>query len=474
MERHGSALVHTPTVRVTAVWVRRLIGFGLILAGMIVVATRFGATSSCWLLWVALGLIAGAVVGRSTDVWLVALAAIAFYPTAAWRGLPALGVTYEYWAVLNLLGAFVVAAGFVAGTLVWWRPGLDARERSTRSTRPASRWLVVGAVALALIGVSGWAAYAGVIGSQTMVEPLAAQKWAGCDTPASRFGWTYEAINYDPADDARLLATNPEPQKHCTDQGAGAGTAVLASDGVGIAGWYIPAANGAGPTGPTLVVAPGWKSNKSEILKYAPPFHDDFNLLLVDLRNGGRSGGTMTTWGYRERDDVRAMIDWLERTKKPSWIGAVGNSMGAATVLAEAAGDPRVRALILDSMHASVERSFSDGIEYERHLPGDPTAWAMTRMASIRIGADITTVDPVRTITQLGDRPVLLIHGRADELDRPEHSADLNLAAARSAGVPVELHYCDTGTHGNVINRCPDDWAAWSRAFLDPLVAAGS
>jgi fermentation-respiration switch protein FrsA (DUF1100 family) len=473
MKRHGSALIHTPTVRVTAAWVRRLIGFGLILAGMIGVTSRFGATSSCWLMWVALGLVAGAVDGRSTDVWLVAMAAIAFYPTAAWLGLPASGVTYEHWAVLNMLGAFVVAAGFVVGTLVWWRPGLEAHERSARSTRPASRWLVMGAVALALIGVSGWAAYSGVVGSGTMLEPLAKDKWLGCDTPASRFGWTYEAINYDPADDARLLAANPD-QKHCTDQGATAGTAVVASDGVPIAGWYIPARSGLGPTGPTLVVAPGWKSNKSEILKYAPPFHDDYNLVLVDLRNGGRSGGKLTTWGYRERDDVRAMVDWLERTKKPSWVGAVGNSMGAATVLAEAAGDPRVRALILDSMHASVEQSVSDGIEHEDHLPGDPTAWAMTRVASFRIGGELTTVDPIRTITQLGDRPVLLIHGRADALDRPEHSADLNLAAAKAAGVPAELHYCPTGTHGEVIDECPDDWAAWSRAFLDPLVAAGS
>src|SRR3990172_8343971 len=38
------------------------------------------------------------------------------------------------------------------------------------------------------------------------------------------------------------------------DAGPPAGTGVVASDGVGIAGWYIPAASGSGPTGPTVVI----------------------------------------------------------------------------------------------------------------------------------------------------------------------------------------------------------------------------
>jgi len=484
MTRSGPGFVGTPAVparrsfAVPAVWIRRAIAFATVLIGMTLVASRFVETGWCWLLWIAVGLVAGAIVGRGRDVWLVPLATIAFFPTAAWLGLPVSGTVYEYWAVLDVLGACLVAAGFVVGTLAWWRPGLNASERTARSVRPAGRWLIIGAVALAVVGVAGWVGYSGLIGSETMVTPAAKDKWAGCDTPASMFGWAYEAINYDPADDARLLAANPNPA-HCTGQGAMAGNAVLASDGTPIAGWYIPAASGVGPTGPTLVVVPGWKSNKTEILKYAPPFHEDYNLLLVDLRNGGRSGANQTTWGYRERDDIRAMVDWLDRTKHPVWIGATGNSMGAASVLAEAAGDQRVRALILDSMHASLETTFTDGIAFEQHLPGVPTAWAAVKMASQRAGADLTTVDPVKTITQMGDRPVMLIHGRMDGLDRPEHSADLNYAAAKAAGVPVELRYCATGTHGKVIDptapgACSADWAAWARGFLDPLVAAGT
>ena len=38
--------------------------------------------------------------------------------------------------------------------------------------------------------------------------------------------------------------------------------------------------------------------------------------------------------------------------------------------------------------------------------------------------------------------------------------------AALAAGVPVELHYCQGGTHGLVIDRCPTEWARWATWFF--------
>jgi fermentation-respiration switch protein FrsA (DUF1100 family) len=125
-------------------------------------------------------------------------------------------------------------------------------------------------------------------------------------------------------------------------------------------------------------------------------------------------------------------------------------------------------------MHATIVASFGDGIEVESHLPGYPTTYAAVLAASAKTRHDLPSVDPVRTITQLGDRPVLLLHGAADPLDRPEHSAELNLAAATAAGVPVELHYCPGAGHGQVVDTCPAQWAAWAKAFLDPIVPAAA
>src|ERR1041385_7546567 len=111
-----------------------------------------------------------------------------------------------------------------------------------------------------------------------------------------------------------------------------------------IAGWYIPAGDGAPPTAATVVPVHGYGGNKSAILPYAPGLHQHFNLVAFDERNGGRSTGTQTTLGVLEQKDVRAIIDWVEGVKHPAHLGVFGNSMGAAAAIGEARTDTRVEA----------------------------------------------------------------------------------------------------------------------------------
>jgi pimeloyl-ACP methyl ester carboxylesterase len=341
---------------------------------------------------------------------------------------------------------------------------------STRRRSRAVRWLLIVGGLLAAAYVIGFGAYGFVAGSAEYL--LGASEHAGCETPASRFGWSYEAINYDQADDARLLAANPDPTD-CKSQGTTAGAEVVAADGVHLAGWYIPAApgdpaptGGSDPTAPTVLIVHGGKTNKSSMLPYAAPLHAAYNLVLVDLRNSGRSGPAGSTGGLHEQGDVRAVLDWLERVKHPSWVAVVGNSNGAAAALAEALDDQRVRALVLDSMHAAVERQIGNVIETERHLPAWPAAWGLVAGVSFRLGESLESVDPVRSIARVDARPVLLTHGLADIVDRPTDSLDLNVAAARGAGVNLEVHVCPGAGHGHVIDVCATDWAGWVQAFL--------
>jgi pimeloyl-ACP methyl ester carboxylesterase len=326
-----------------------------------------------------------------------------------------------------------------------------------------SRRLVALVVVIGLIAFLGYAGYVGAVGSDEYVRQPGSSE--ACDTPGTRFGWNYEAINYDRADDDRLVADNPD-LSHCATSGSPAGSEVVSSDGIPLAGWYIPGES-IPPTGPTLVIVHGGRNTKSGVLKYAPPFHSAYNLVLLDLRNTGRSGDDLSTPGFLERQDVRAMIDWLERTKHPDWIGLVGNSNGAAASLAEAVDDDRIQALVLDSMHASVVAQLGNVLTTENGHPAWPGSWAIVLGVSLRVGGDITSVDPIRTITRIGTRPVLLIHGSADLIDRPADSLEPNVRAARDAGVDVEVHVCDGAGHGSVIDTCPADWATWATSFLE-------
>ena len=325
-------------------------------------------------------------------------------------------------------------------------------------------------VILALLAGIGYTAYVGYEGSRQAVSVDEARDH-DCRTPDVLLGWTYEAINYDIADDQALKDANPD-MTNCTTQGTAAGDALISNDGeTRLAGWYVPAANGIGPAGPTIVLVHGFAANKSDILPYAAGLHEMFNLVAFDLRNGGRSSGTQTTYGVREQDDLRAVIDWVEREKGAMWIGVLGNSMGAATAITEARSDPRVRALALDSMHTRLSYQFEQRLKHSGHPPY-PGTWAIFIGAFLRTGGlDLGRADPADAIGDMDGRPLLITHGTADDEDLPERTEQF-VADATAAGLQVELHWCEGAGHGRVDDVCPDDYAVWVRDFFTAAAAA--
>ena len=130
-------------------------------------------------------------------------------------------------------------------------------------------------MALFLVALVGYLAFIGYDGSQTFA---AHDRSGDCRTPASAFGWAYEAINYDLASDQQLDAFPDRAE--CPSPGEAAGPALTASDGVRIAGWYIPAGSG-NAAAPTVVLAHGNGKAKSEMLSWAEPLHADYNLVLL-------------------------------------------------------------------------------------------------------------------------------------------------------------------------------------------------
>lgn len=329
------------------------------------------------------------------------------------------------------------------------------------------RRLLVAILPVALVGVTGYTAYVGYEGSRQAVNVDEARS-RDCRTPDILLGWEYEAVNYDIGDDDALKAANPD-MADCASQGASAGDEIVTEDGVRIGGWYVPGANGVGPQGPTVVLVHGYSSNKSDILTYGAGLHDAFNLVAFDQRNGGRSTGSATTYGVLEQEDLRAVIDWVEREKGASWIGVLGNSMGAATAITEARTDGRVQALALDSMHARLTYQFEQRLKHNGH-PAYPGTWAIFIGARIRAGVDLGTADPIDAIPEIGTRPLLVTHGTADDENLPERTEEL-VADAAAAGIPVELHWCEGAGHGRVDDVCPDDYARWIRDFF--IAASG-
>ena len=338
-------------------------------------------------------------------------------------------------------------------------PSAERRARLTRWVSFAFALLLV--IAVAYFGYIGWE------GSRQLSD--SPTNSADCRTPAT-FGWTYEAINYDIATDADLA--EEENLASCSRQGAPAGVALNGPGGIGLAGWYIPAGSGAGPTAATVVLVHGWSSNKSDMLDRAEFLHDAYNLVLFDLRNHGQSERAATTQGVQEAGDLRAVIDWLEEAKAPERVAVLGVSMGGATALNAAARDERVDALVVESTHATLANAVQARLERGGYPLSVPGSWAALLGALLRTGEDMSSADSLQAIERLNDRPVLIISGGRDRSIGPSDADDL-LAAATHAGSPAELHVCAEAEHTASPDACAEDYGGWVLGFLQRVTPPG-
>ena len=125
----------------------------------------------------------------------------------------------------------------------------------------------------------------------------------------------------------------------------------------------------------------------------------------------GRASASETTQGALEQNDLREVVDWLDRRKGPQRIALMGVSMGGAAALAESIADDRIAAVILDSTHATAAGAIQarlDANGYPLSLPG---SWSALLGSLIRTGEDISAVDPVQRVAHYANRPLLIIEG---------------------------------------------------------------
>ncbi len=118
-----------------------------------------------------------------------------------------------------------------------------------------------------------------------------------------------------------------------------------ASDGVRLSGTWAP---GRGDAAVALVHGGG--GTRDGTARHARMLADaGYGVLLYDARGRGRSAGKANAFGWAWHRDVRGAVDFL-RSHGIRRIGLLGLSTGAEAVVTEAAGDPRVGAVVADGL----------------------------------------------------------------------------------------------------------------------------
>ena len=232
-------------------------------------------------------------------------------------------------------------------------------------------------------------------------------------------------------------------------------------------GWFFPGLRGA----PTIVLCHGYESSRGELLTLVSTLQDhQYNTFVFDFAAHGGNAG-MTTFGYREADEVRAAIDALAaRTDvDANRFGLWGYNLGAYAALREAEKDRRVRAIVLDSVYDFPEEMVKVGVE-RSGLGGFPF---MVRSAQFNFGwlnYKYRNDPPLsRNLNALAGVPKLFI-GATDD---PE-LADLTRQMFSKAPEPREQALIP---HGDFVSLNEDDKRAYENRvvsfFLLRLPATG-
>jgi fermentation-respiration switch protein FrsA (DUF1100 family) len=185
-------------------------------------------------------------------------------------------------------------------------------------------------------------------------------------------------------------------------------------------GTYIPNSQ---TTDKTLIFLHGFTENRLAGLNYRSIYlNAGFNLLLVDSRAHGESGGDSVTWGNYEKYDLDQWVSWVRQRFPGGTIGVHGISMGAATALLHAElneANKRVAFYIADSSYSDFEALLTLQMEQRLHLPGLALPRVLLQYANavayLKSRFTFYQASPVRAVRSV-TTPILYIHGEADTL----------------------------------------------------------
>ena len=212
------------------------------------------------------------------------------------------------------------------------------------------------------------------------------------------------------------------------------------SDGIGLHGWFVPAA----PARGTVLFLHGNAGNISHRLDSVQMFHRlGYDILIFDYRGYGNSGGTPSEEGtYRDADAAWRYL--AEQKQVPACrIVLFGESMGGA-IAAQLASREKPAALVIASGFTSVPDLA------QQLYPWLPARW----LARIRYD----TRAYLRTVTA----PVLIAHSPQDEIVPYAHGQAL-FAAADPPRQFLEL----AGGHNDGFIFMRESWTGVLQEFLD-------
>jgi hypothetical protein len=233
------------------------------------------------------------------------------------------------------------------------------------------------------------------------------------------------------------------------------------SDGLELAGWYVPSKNRAA----VIVLPASGRSGPQEHVRML--VRHGYGVLIFDPRGTGESEGDPYRWGGER--DVKAALDYLRmrRDVDPQRIGGLGLSLGGELMLQTAGETNALKAVVSEGagIRSIREQMLKSGARKWLSAP----FWA-TQMAAIAVFSNHKPPPNLKDlVTRISPRPLFLIYS-----GHPLGGEELNANFYAAAGRPKTLWKIADAGHTGGLAAHPVEYEQRVVAFFDRALLSGT
>jgi alpha-beta hydrolase superfamily lysophospholipase len=181
------------------------------------------------------------------------------------------------------------------------------------------------------------------------------------------------------------------------------------STGGSVAGWFASGQPGRG----AVLLLHGVRGSRHAMTARSLFLHRlGIATLAIDLPGHGESRAPRITFGANESHAVTAALEWLARRCPGARVGAIGVSLGAASLVL-ARPDPAPAAVVLESMYPTIEEAVADRLDLHLFAGAGQLAPALLWQMPWRLGIARTQLHPIDALPALHS-PLLIAAGSLD------------------------------------------------------------
>ncbi len=230
-------------------------------------------------------------------------------------------------------------------------------------------------------------------------------------------------------------------------------------DGVRLAGWYAPPANGA-----AIILVHGAGDSRESLRDYAAMLvRHGYGVLALDLRGHGSSGGTTNRLGWQGTRDIGAAVAYLQARPDVETIGGLGLSMGGEVLLGAALAYPEITAIVADG---ATQRCLDElrALPSERPLVRNYTARVMFATVQLLTGDDPPRSPLLESMVEAENTAFLLIAAGSNDMEVAYNELFVDTVGPRAA-----LWIAPGVSHTRAFSRYPDEYEQRVVGFFDAM-----